>query len=143
MIRALVSLLVLALGTGCADQGEQYCEAVEEHQAELSEVLGAGDRNALLEALGPFRELAEEAPPDIRDEWTLVVDRIEALLYALDAAGVDPTSYDAEAPPADLPKADRRAITSAARDLGAAETQRALADLEQQALDVCGTPLVV
>jgi hypothetical protein len=143
MIRVLVPLLVVALGSGCADQREQYCAAVEEHQAELSELLAAVDRNALLEALGPFRELADEAPPDIRDEWTLLVDRIEALRHALDAAGVDPASYDAEDPPADLPEADRRAIASAARDLGAAETQRALADLEQQALDVCGTPLVM
>jgi hypothetical protein len=141
--RALGLLVVLALTGGCAEQQERYCEAVEEHQAELSELLAGGDSAALLEALRPFRELAEEAPADIGDEWTLLVDRIQALRDALDAAGVDPASYDAEDPPADLPTADRRAIASAARDLGARETQQALADLEQQALDVCKTPLVV
>jgi len=39
--------------------------------------------------------------------------------------------------------ADRERIAQAARDLGSDETQRALADVEQQALDVCQTPLVV
>ena len=136
-------LLLLAVAGGCADQQEQYCDAVEAHQEQLSELLAGADEGALLEALGPFRELAEDAPTDIQDEWRLVIDRIEALGGALEAADVDPASYDAAQPPAGLDDADRTAITEAARDLGAEETQRALADLEQQALDVCQTPLVL
>ena len=85
----------------------------------------------------------DEAPTDIEDEWSLVIDRIEALGDALAAAGVDPATYDAEQPPTGLDDAEKTAITDAARDLGAQETQRALADLEQQALDVCQTPLVL
>ena len=41
--------------SGCADQKEQYCDAVEDHQHELGEVLGDGSPTALLEALPVFR----------------------------------------------------------------------------------------
>lgn len=133
--------LVGALFAACASEQERYCEAVEERQAELTEILATGGDAALLDALGIFRGLAEEAPPDIRDEWGVVNDRIAGLADALDAAGVDPASYDAEQPPADLAEEDRRRIEDAARDLGAEDTQQALADVEQQALDVCRTAL--
>ena len=46
-----------------------YCGAVEEHQAELTDVTASGSPAALLEALPIFRDLAEQAPDDIRDEW--------------------------------------------------------------------------
>lgn len=139
---AASALLALAL-TGCASDQERYCGSVEDHQAELSDLLAAGGEGALLDALDVFRELADDAPSDIRDEWALVNDRIAALSDALDAAGVDPASYDAEKPPAELADDDRVRIEDAARDLGARETQEALAAVEQQALDVCRMPLGV
>jgi hypothetical protein len=100
-------------------------------------------RRPLVGALPTLRELAEEAPADIVDEWSLVIDRIDALSDALEAAGVDPAAYDPEQPPPGLADAERARIEQTARDLGSEPTQRALADLEQQALDVCQTPLVV
>lgn len=143
LVGPVALILVATLGAGCADRQEQYCGAVGDHQEQLGEVLASGDDAALLEALAPFRELADEAPTDIQDEWSLVIGRIEALGDALAVAGVDPATYDAERPPAGLDDARKTAITDAARDLGAQETQHALADLEQQALDVCQTPLVL
>ena len=136
-------LTVGALATGCADDQERYCEAIEESQAELSEQAAGGGPAALIEGLATFEELAAEAPSDIRDEWSLLIDRVSALRDALDDAGVDAATYDVARPPAGLADADRERIAQAARDLGSDETQRALADVEQQALDVCQTPLVV
>ena len=129
-------LLVAVLGAGCADQQEQYCGAVEDHQEQLGELLAGGGDAALLEALAPFRELADEAPTDIEDEWSLVIDRIEALGDALAAADVDPATYDAEQPPAGLDDADedrdhrrrprprRRGDPARARRSGAAGARR-------------------
>jgi len=136
-------LVAGVLVTGCADDQQRYCEAVEEHQAELSEQLAAGGPVALIDGLATFEELAEEAPADIRDEWSLLIDRVTVLRDVLDEVGVDAATYDVERPPAGLDDADADRIARAARDLGSEETQRALADLEQQALDVCRTPLVV
>ncbi|MGI8645766.1 MAG: hypothetical protein ACR2JD_05550 [Nocardioides sp.] len=142
--RAAAALLAFAaLGAACASDQERYCASVEEHQVELSEVLADGGSTGLIEAVEPLRKLAADAPPDISDEWSLVIDRIEALDEALTVAGVDSATYDAENPPADLSEEDRTRITNAASALGAEETQRALGGLEQQALDVCQTPLVL
>ncbi len=63
------------------------------------------------------------------------------LEQALDDAGVDPATYDPKNPPQDLGDDDVAAIADAADRVGSPETQRALQGLEQQALDVCQTPL--
>lgn len=142
-VAALAIAALLPLTACGGDPQEDYCSAVEEHQAELSEITGAGGPAALLEALDVFRELQDEAPSDIADEWQQVVDRLEALEAALDAAGVDPSTYDRADPPADLDPTDRSAIEGAARELVSAETAAAFEGLQQQARDVCKTPLTL
>jgi len=142
--RAAAALLLAALVTGgCADQKETYCEAVEDHQEELGEVLGDGSPTALLEALPVLEDLADEAPDDLRDEWRTVIDALEGLEQALDDAGVDPSTYDRDHPPEGLSQADQDAIDAAARQLTSDETVTAFNGVDQQAKDVCGTPLLV
>jgi hypothetical protein len=138
-----VLLAAALLVTGCADQKEKYCDAVEQHQQELGEVLGGGSPDALLQALPIFRDLAEDAPEDLRDEWRTVIDALEGLDQALDDAGVDPATYDRDHPPAGLSQADQAAIDAAARRLTSEQTVTALSGVDQQAKDVCGTPLQV
>ena len=144
MIRAAAALLAAALlVTGCADQKEKYCDAVEDHQQELGEILGGGSPDALLEALPIFRDLADDAPEDLRDEWKTVIDAVAGLQEALEDAGVDPETYDRDHPPEGLSQADQDAIDAAARQLTSEETVTALSGVDQQAKDVCGTPLLI
>jgi hypothetical protein len=144
VIRALVGLLAVAvLVTGCTDQQEKYCDAVQDHQERLGEILGDGAPDALFEALPIFRDLADEAPEDLRDEWRTVIDAVEGLQEALDDAGVDPATYDREHPPAGLSQDDRDAIDAAARQLTSEATVTAFSGVDQQAKDVCGTPLQI
>lgn len=140
---ALALTGVLLVGGGEDDDGpyDAYCSAVEEHRSEIGAALGAGKETGLLRALPAFEDLAAEAPDDIRDEWRIVIDRISELQAALDAAGVDAASYDFARPPADLAAEDRKAIEAAATRLGSADTAAALAGVEQQARDVCQSPL--
>jgi hypothetical protein len=140
---AVAVLAVALLLTGCADQKEKYCDAVEDHQQELGEVLGAGSPDALLKALPIFRDLADEAPDDLRDEWKTVIDAVAGLQEALEDAGIDPATYDRDDPPEGLSQADQEAIDAAARQLTSEETVTALAGVDQQAKDVCGTPLQI
>ena len=70
-----------------------------------------------------------------------MIGRLEALESALDDAGIDPATYDPKTSLKALPAAQRRAIEGAARDLGDEATVAAMAGIEQQALDVCKTPL--
>jgi len=130
-----------ALVSGCASDKEDYCDAVKDHQDELTEIAAEGGQTGLLDALPTYRELQDQAPSDITDEWQQVVKSLDALDQALDDAGVDPATYDPKNPPADLNDDDVAAIADAADEVGSAETQSALQGLEQQALDVCQTPL--
>jgi hypothetical protein len=139
--RVVVLLLAVVLLGGCGDPKDQYCDAVKSHQQELGKVLGDGGPDALLQALPVFRDLAGEAPEDIRDEWRTVVDALQGLQDALDDAGVDPKTYDRAHPPEGLTAEQKDAIDGAARRLTSATTVAAFNAVEQQAKDVCGTPL--
>ncbi|MXG90720.1 hypothetical protein [Nocardioides flavescens] len=139
---AAVLLLGGAVAGGCGDDPQAaYCDAVESHRAELGELLGSGGPDALLRALPVFRDLAAKAPSDLRDEWRTVVDAVEGLSDALDAAGVDAATYDRDSPPAGVTDAQRDAIDAAAGDLTSPATVTAFEGVQQQAKDVCGTPL--
>ncbi len=118
-----------------------YCEVVADRQTELADLTSAGGQGVLFDALDIYRDLRDAAPDDIDDEWGRVIGRLEILEEALRDAGVDPETYDAEQPPADLDAEQRAAIEGAARELGSRTTVDAMGELEQQALDVCHTPL--
>jgi hypothetical protein len=144
MRRLLATLLVVPLLAGCGgDPQDAYCDAVQDHQQELSDLVGSGKPDALIRALDVFRQLRDDAPDDITDEWQQLIGRIEALQGALDDAGVDPATYDRDDPPAGVTADQRAAIDAAAEQLGSGTTLRALQDLDQQARDVCGTPLTL
>lgn len=143
-MRPLLALLLAApLLAGCASDQEKYCDAVKEHQTELSEIAGQGGPAALLDALDIYRDLQDQAPRDITDEWKQVVTSIAALQAALDDAGVDAATYDPKEPPEGVTEEQQQAIADAATEVGSLETQRALAGVEQQARDVCKTPLTL
>lgn len=137
----LVLGLAVAGATGCSDSTSEYCEAVEEHQRELSDIVAGGGPAALLEALPIFEDLAAEAPRDIRDEWDTIIEALRALEEALEDAGVDPATYDHEKPSPGLTAAERDRIEAAADDVADPRTEAALAGVDQQARDVCKTPL--
>ena len=141
---AVAAAIALALVSGgCKDQQEKYCDAVKAHQQELGDVLGDGAPDALLKALPILRDLADRAPDDLRDEWKIVIDAISGLQDALHDAGVDPATYDRDHPPAGLSQDDKDAIDAAARQLSSEATVTAFSGVDQEAKDVCGTPLQV
>lgn len=135
--------LAVALSTGCSSDQEKYCDAVKDHQQELGRVLGTGSPDALFRALPIFRDLADQAPEDLRDEWKTLIDAVAGLQEALEDAGVDPATYDRDHPPEGLGQADQDAIDAAAGRLTSEETVSAFNGVDQQAKDVCGTPLQI
>jgi hypothetical protein len=143
--RALAGLVVLALlplAAGCGgDPTDDYCSAVKDHQTELTEITTGGGRDSLIRALDIFKDLQDKSPSDISDEWQQVVSRIEALDEALRDADVDPATYDRAHPPEGLSAEDKARIDAAARELGSGPTLAALQALDQEARDVCQTPL--
>ena len=140
---AALALTAAVAPAGCADQRETYCDAVASHQRELSDLVGSGHPDALLRALPTFRDPQAKALGHFTDECQQVTTSVAGLATALDEAGVDPATYDRAHPPAGLAAADRARIDAAAKELGSGTTLRALQDLDQQARDVCGTPLTL
>ena len=141
-MRLVALVLLLPLAVGCSgDPQEGYCDAVESHQAALSDIAASDDPAALFDALDAYDDLAERAPSDIADDWAQVVDPLHHLERVLDEHDVDASTYSADEPPADLDDDARREIEAAAREVGSEQTVTAMAAVEQHALDVCGTPL--
>ncbi len=144
-MRRMAGVLLVGALTGCSNSPEgvraDYCEVVEEQQFALTEALADDSPDALLGALPIFRELAEEAPRDIDDDWTRFIGALEDLQEALDAAGVEAASYDAKKPPEDVTEEQQAAIARAADELVDPEVSAAYEGVQQQAKDVCQTPL--
>ena len=145
MRRLLAGVLLTGALAGCSNSPEDvradYCEVVEEQQFALTEALADDSPDALLGALPIFRELAEEAPRDIDADWTRFIDALEGLQESLDAAGVEAASYDAKQPPEDVTEEQQAAIARAADELADPEVSAAYEGVQQQAKDVCQTPL--
>jgi hypothetical protein len=138
--RAGLAVTLLVALTACG-RHESYCDRVTSHPSEIASAAGNGDRTGVLQLLPAFQDLQDAAPDDVQDDYQLLVTRITALRSALDAAGVDPSSYDPRHPPAGLTDAQRGAIRQAAAGLAAPDVAQALASVQQEVLDVCHTPL--
>ncbi|WP_137295059.1 hypothetical protein [Nocardioides dongxiaopingii] len=126
------------------DAFEGYCDVVVEEQAELGRVLAADDGAAgLLPGLPIFERLEEAAPDDVADDWSVVVQRLSSLADALEAAGVDPATYDPVDPPDDVTPEELEAIESGAGSVRSEALREAVQNVEQQSRDVCKTELAL
>lgn len=125
------------------DRFQDYCEEIEDQRVSLGETLAAGPTTGLIDALPIFEELAAKAPEDVADDWDVVIGRIEDLVSALEAAGVDPDTYDRRNPPAGLDKEQKEAIDAAATALVSVTTSHAMSSVQQHSRDVCKTPLTL
>jgi hypothetical protein len=135
-------LLAISVAGGCGqDEQEAYCEQVKAKQEELGKVTGDGGPDALIRALPILKELGGEAPSDIKDEWKILLTRVEAFEKTVDETGVDPATYDSKKPPKDLTAAEKARLENAASDLLASDTQEASRAVTQHSLDVCKTPI--
>jgi hypothetical protein len=137
----LVPLLLTTALVGCSSQEETYCDAVKAHQVELGRTSDEGGPAAVLEELSTMEELAADAPTDIKDEWQAVITAVRGLDQAFEDADVDPATYDVKHPPAGLSDDDRQRIAAAAQALGSESVTTATSSIEQEALDVCKTPV--
>jgi len=127
---------------GCGGSSiDAYCDTVKAHQTDLTNTLSAGGDGAVLKALPSMRDLRDAAPDDIRADWNQLVRALDDLRSALDAAGIAPDQYKAGKPPSGVTAAQRARITAAANEVGAA--QQASVNVQQQARDVCHTPLTL
>ncbi|WP_232676046.1 hypothetical protein [Nocardioides sp. R-C-SC26] len=140
-VAALVATTSLSACGG--DPTADYCAEVEARQSALSAAVADGAATGLLSALPELEELAAAAPDDLVDEWAVVTERLGGLQKALSAAGIDdPAGYDPTDPPEGVSAAQVERIRAAASALDTPEMRTAFNAVQQQARDVCKTPLV-
>lgn len=142
---ALVTLAALLL-TSCGEpspeeQRADYCDAVRAHQRQLTDIAADPSPGATFRALPAYRDLRDQAPSDIAADWARVVDRIETLQDALRSAGVSAEDYGAGQWQKGLSTEQKDGIERAAAGLADPRTAVSLNRVEQQARDVCHTPL--
>jgi hypothetical protein len=116
-----------------------YCGQVEDRSAKVQ--AGGGVMQNVVEGLPELRQLADAAPSDLKDEWQVVVNAIDGMRQAFVDTGVDPTTTDLDALPDTVTVEQRQRLKSAASKLVSPEVQAAVNGIQQQALDVCHTPL--
>lgn len=133
---AAAALLV----SGCADDSERYCEALETEQKTLTELANSsaeGD-DVLTPTLESFQRLRDTAPEELEAEWDTVVLAYEALVDAVEEAGIDPAEYRPEDLPDGVSDAEADRLGSVASKLASARVREAGAGIEQHATEVCG-----
>jgi hypothetical protein len=133
---AMTAALVLGL-MGCSDPEEGYCETLAAEQEELIELAERESGDVLSPTAASFQRLQDEAPEELRDEWDTVVGAYQVLAETIDELGVDPESYDPEAPPDDLSDGDVRRLATAAGALGSTRVVDAVRGIEDHARTVC------
>ncbi|HSX67799.1 hypothetical protein [Nocardioides sp.] len=117
---ALVGCLSL---NACSSERDQWCGHVEEAAPKIGKALDeGGSENGLLDALPVLHDLADEAPDDVRGEWRTLVRAIQDLDEAVEAE-------------------DEKATQQAALKLASPDVQDAAHAVDQEARDVCHTPL--
>jgi hypothetical protein len=137
---ALSAVLVVSLA-GCASDTERYCDTLSEKKQTLTDLAASEDGDVLEQTLDVLRDLRDEAPSDIEDEWSTLVFAYETLGDAFEDAGTSPGEYDPASPPADVTEEQAKRIEGAAAELRSARVMQAADGLEQHARDVCKVDL--
>ena len=140
----LGSLLLVTSLAGCASETESYCDELEAQKDTLADLAvrsGEPGTDVLTETLDVWRELRDEAPGDIEDEWSTVVFALEGLVDAFEEAGTTPGEYDPASPPEGVSDAEAKKLEAAAAELASRRVKTAGDGLEQHAQDVCKVSL--
>lgn len=132
----LAVLTALAMA-GCGDPIDDYCETIRDHRVELNEMVDAGEEYGLITHLPMLREIADEAPDDIRDEWQTFLAAVENLAATLDELGHAPEDFADGRTPEGLSAADKAQLKAAADRLTSQDTVAATGGIDQQVRDVC------
>lgn len=140
-LASVMGTVLVASLAGCATDTERYCDTLSERKQTLTDLAVARDGDVLGQTLDVLRDLRDEAPSDIEDEWSTLVFAYETLADAFDAAGTSPGDYDPAAPPEGVTEQQVQRIEGAAAELRSGRVMQAADGLEQHARDVCKVDL--
>ena len=150
LLRSLAALpLLTALLSGCGggDSAESaYCSTLKDEKkvlARLADRAGEPGTDVLTPTLESIGRLRKASPRELRDEWDTVYYAWEAMVDAVEEAGVDPADYRPGKTPAGVSADDARRLGEVAAQLDSARVVEASRGLEDHAREVCDVELSV
>jgi len=153
--RILSTVAVAALGlcllTACGDDGGNkasggsgdYCADLKAAKKEVDALKG-GDFSDLQKTTDAMKKLAGEAPDEIKDDWTTLLDGFEKLVAALKKAGLSDADMSTLQSGQVPDGVDTAALTSLMAEINSLDTpafEKAGEDINKHAKDKCGIDL--
>ncbi|MGJ9412136.1 hypothetical protein ACHAAC_05445 [Aeromicrobium sp. CF4.19] len=136
------ALASLAL-TGCGADSS-YCSDLEAAQEDFGSLSGSGDPEQIDEAFSTLREIAQDAPDEVAEEWETLDGTIEQIQTALDEAGItlaELSQVQGDELPEGVTQEDVTALVTEIQSIGSAETQEASETIETHASEECDIEL--
>ncbi len=140
----LAGMILVTSLNGCASQTDSYCSELKDQKQALADLAvrsGEPGEDVLGDTLDVWRDLRDEAPGDISDEWSTLVFALEGLVEAFEAAGTTPGEYNPDSPPKGVTEAEAKRLQDAATELASERVTAAGEGVEQHARDVCKVDL--
>jgi phage-related minor tail protein len=139
--------LVAATLAGCggSDDGpdSEYCKDLKSASTQFDS-LSSNDVSKLDEAFKTFHTLADEAPDEVKDDWTTLDKGIVQVEKALDEAGLKFSDF-AEMQEGKMPEgvdvSKLQGLATEFQKLDSAEFEKASKAIEKHAKDVCKVDL--
>ena len=135
-----VTAFTVSLLSGCGGDGtDSYCDSLESTQKDF-ENFETSDFSNFDEFTDRVKDLADDAPDAVKDDWKVLSDAFQEFVDALDKAGLEPADLDGLAN-GDVPDGvDMEALQEAMGEvqaLGSDEVQKATDNIEKHAKDEC------
>jgi hypothetical protein len=153
---ALTAIVVLGAGlvTGCGSSGggsgsssSGYCSEIKSSAESIKSFTassGTPDFTKLSDFIAKAHELADKAPSDIKDDWTVMVGAMDALTSALDDAGLkleDLGAMMSGQVPDGVDASKLAGLATKLQSIGSEQVTKAGDAISKQAKDVCKVDL--
>lgn len=139
----VASVLIFGVSSCGGDDGDDpsvssefrtYCAVAKKNQGIFAD---DGTGVGLIANIDKLKQIADQAPDDLKDEWQVFLGALEGLRSAIDSTGLKPSDFVDGKPPAATSATDRQTIAFAADRLGQTDVVEAADGIEQHAKDVC------
>jgi hypothetical protein len=151
-ISVLTAVAVLGTGlvTGCGGGGSgsesAYCKDLKSSAAGIRSFTAGStpDFSQLSDFIAKAHDLADEAPGDIKDDWKVMTDAMDALTSALQDAGIkleDLGSLMTGQVPDGVDPSKLAALPAKLQEIGSDKVQKAGDAISKQAKDTCKVDL--
>ena len=77
-------------GNGAGGSSESYCDQLADAKEDINAITSSGtpDFSKFDDIVGTMRDLAEDAPDEVADDWKVMTDGLDAITDALDELGI-------------------------------------------------------